>query len=121
VSFSALISFLLAFLRAFLSGEEAEWLLSFEDEGLEFGGLAQCLSFFAFFVAAGAGAGVDGEEAGLLFLPIVAGVTTGGDRCGEAGKFPLGLPSQLGELVAVPSCFEPAAALSLEELAVESS
>ena len=103
MSFSALISFLLAFLRAFLSGEEAEWLLSFEDEGLEFGGLAQCLSFFAFFVAAtragagaGAGAGVDGEEAGLR-----------GDRCGEAGKFPLGLPSQLGELVAVPSCFEP--------------
>ena len=55
---------------------------------------------------AGIGIDVDGEGAGLLFLTSVAGVTTGGDRFGKAVNFPLGLPSQLGELVAVPSCVD---------------
>ena len=51
MSLSALISFLLAFLRAFLSGVESEWPLSSEDELLDFGGLESGTTFTNFFVA----------------------------------------------------------------------
>jgi hypothetical protein len=129
VTFSAFISFLLAFLRAFLSGVESELLFSSEDEGLDLGVLEEALPFFSFSEAlAGAGLvaaalvgeGVGSKGVGISFLSTVAGATVGGDRLGDAGNFPLGLPSLLGELGAIPSSL-PSAALSLGELGVVST
>ena len=61
-------------------------------------------------------------------MSTVAGIAAGEERLGEAcerleeaERFSLELPSHIGELGAVPSWFEPSAAISLKELAVDSS
>ena len=89
---------------------ESELLLSSEDEGLDLGVLEEALPFFFFSealagtglgVAALVGEGVVGKGVDISLLSTVAGATAGGDRLGDVGNFPLGLPPLLGELGAV--------------------